>query len=250
MRNFYLYFLLYFLTGSFITPIIILFVIYLILDRMYFGLLSTYIIQPIKRRKRIKILLNELQINKTNASNALELGTLYFEARKYKKSIEYLNRAEERIDNSARLHTYKGMSLMEIKEYEKGREELQKALEKDSSVIYGLPYIYLLQYEMSKEPRNVAEIEKLEKSLDRYANTENFYRMGRIYRKFGDKQKALEMFKLSLRDYSYVQKKFRRPHRKWAFLSRFHKSLPLSIAIIVIIFIIIVSGFIGLLINL
>ena len=244
MRNFYLYFLLYYLTGSFITPIIILLVIYLILDKMYFGLLSTYIIEPVKRRKRIKVLLTELQLNKTNASSALELGMLYFEAKKYFKSIEWLEKAEERIDNSARLNTYKGMSLMEIKEYEKGREELLKALEKDSSVIYGLPYIYLLRYEMSKEPKNRAEIDKLAKSVDKYANTENLYRMGRIYKKFGDKQKALEMFNQSLREYSYVQKKFRKPHRKWAFLSRFHKSLPLSVAIIISI--IIVAGFIGL----
>jgi tetratricopeptide (TPR) repeat protein len=216
---------------------------------MYFGLFSEYIINPIKRRKRIKVLLTELHLNKTNANNALELGRLYFEGKKYKESIEYLNRAQERIDNSARLHTYKGMSYMEIGECEKGREELLKALELDNSVIYGLPYIYLLRNEMSKEHVNREEVEKLEKSLDRYANTENFYRMGRIYKKFGDKQKALEMFKLSLRDYSYVQKKFRRPHRKWAFLSRFHRSLPLSISIIAAILIIIAAGFTTMILN-
>ncbi len=245
MKNFYLYFVLYFLTGSFIFPLIILFIVYLILDRIYFGLFSEYIIEPVKRRKRIKALLRELQLNKSNANSALELGRLYFESKKYKKSIDYLNRAKERIDNSARLHAYMGMSYMELKQYENGREELLKALELDKSVIYGLPYIYLIKYEMGKEQVDTEEVSELEKGLEKFKNTENYYRLGMIFKKSGDKQKAREMFNLSLRDYSYVQKKFRRPHRRWALLSRFHKSLALSVAIIVCIFAALVFYFAG-----
>lgn len=245
MKSFYLYFLLYFLTGNFIFPLIILFIAYLILDRIYFGLFSEYIIEPIKRRKRIRVLLTELQLNKSNANSALELGRLYFEGKKYRKSIDYLNRAKERIDNSARLHAYMGMAYMELKQYESGREELLKALELDNSVIYGLPYIYLIKFEMGKEQIDKEEVSRLEKGLDKFKNTENFYRLGMIYKKSGEKQKAGEMFSLSLRDYSYVQKKFRRPHRKWALLSRFHRSLPLSLAIIAGLLVVVVLYFIG-----
>ncbi len=245
MKTFYLYFLFYFLTGSYITPIIILLIAYLILDRMYFGFMSEYIIEPVRRRKRIKALLKELELNRSNANSALELGMLYFEGKKYGKSVEYLNRAKERIDNSARLRAYMGMSYMEQRRYEEGREELLKALEIDNSVIYGLPYIYLIQYEMGKGQVDTGEVSRLEKSLDRFSNTENFYRRGRIYNKSGYKEKAREMFNLALIEYSYVQKKFRRPHRKWAFLSRFHKSPALSVLIIAVIIAVILSGTVG-----
>lgn len=244
MKSFYLlYFLFYFLTGNFITPLIFIFIIYIIIDKMYFGLLSDLIFGPLKRKKRIKTLLTELELNKTNANSALEAGILYFESKKYKNAIEYLQKAKERIDDSARLFVYSGMAHMELKEYEKGREEIHKALEIDSSVIFGLPYIYLIRYELSKQSVNTEEVVKLEESLDRFANTENFYRMGRVYQKSRNQEKAVEMFTFALKDYSYIQKKFRRIHRKWALLARFHKSLWLSVSILLILLILFIVSF-------
>ncbi|MDP4181208.1 MAG: tetratricopeptide repeat protein [Bacillota bacterium] len=223
MKFWILFYILNLLTGNFIVTIIILFVAYLIIDRMFFNFISGGILDPIKRRRRIKSLLFELRINPSNANSAMELGVLYFESKKYEKAIQQLDKAHERIDNSPRLHAYKGMSSMELGRDEEGKEELIRALEMDNSVIFGLPYIYLIRYELSSKKSDLETIDKLEKSLERFSNTENFYRLGKVYKKNGNKKKALEMFDLAIKDYSYVQKRLKRLHRKWAWLARINK---------------------------
>lgn len=223
MKYWFIFFILNSIIGNFILTLIILFVAYLILDRMFFNIISGSIFGPIKRKRRIKSLLFELRLNPSNANNALELGTLYFESKKYTNAIEMLDRAYERIDNSPRLHAFKGMSLMELSRTEAGKEELLKALKLDNSVIFGLPYIYLIRYELGSENPDMDKVVELEKAVAKFANTENFYRMGKVYRKSGNNKKAVEMFDMAIREYSYVQKKFRRIHRKWVWLSRINK---------------------------
>lgn len=245
MKTLSLYFLLSMLTHSFYMPIIILFVGYLIFDRFYFGLLSG-ITAPIKRKKRIRALSDELLINHSNANSALELGTLYFESKRFNLAIELLQKAGQRIDDSARLHCYMGMAFAELGKFEESREELLKAVELNKGVCYGLPYIYLLEYELRQADVDSARVSELEASIDNYANTENFYRMGKLYRKLGFKGKAAEMFEHALKNYSYTQRSIRRLHRKWAFLSRFYRSFAKSVAIVAMVCLLIVSGFGGL----
>jgi tetratricopeptide (TPR) repeat protein len=175
-------------------------------------------------------LLFELKLNSSNANNALELGTLYFESKKHANAIEMLDKAYERIDNSPRLHAYKGMSLMELGQNEEGKVELLKALYLDNSVIFGLPYIYLIRYELTSQNPDMGRAAELEKSIGRFANTENFYRMGKVYKKSGNNKKAIEMFDMAIKEYSYVQKKLRRIHRKWAWLSRINKLVTKHVA--------------------
>ncbi|MCL4439197.1 MAG: tetratricopeptide repeat protein [Firmicutes bacterium] len=219
LKGFVLYYILSMLTHNPFLALIMLLVIYGVADRTYFGFLPDFS-APFKRRNRIKRLLAELAVNPANADNAQELGILYFDKKNYSLALKYLQKANEKVNNSARLYLYLGMTYMELNEPDKGKESLDKAVELDRKVGHGLPYIYLLRYELNQHGAASEKTTELEQGLSNFASTENFYRMGRAYKDQGNKQKAKEMFAHALEEYAYVPNRVRRIHRKWAILSR------------------------------
>lgn len=218
-KGFILYYILSALTHSPLLALFLLFVLYAVADRAYLGFLPD-ISAPLKRNGNIRALRAELALNPANAAAAQELGTLYFEKKNYSRALEYLSLAAEKIHNSARLYLFLGMVYMELNRPEKGKAALDRVLELDSRVGYGLPYIYLIQFELKQDKANEAAIKKLETDLERYAGTENFYRLGMVYKKHGYRQRAKEMFRRAISEYAYVPKGMRRLHRKWAILAR------------------------------
>ncbi len=216
LKGFFLYYLLSLLTGNPIFGLVLLIFIYILLDKTYLGFLPDFS-RTFRRNTRINALLSELQVNPANANAAQELGILYFEKKKYREALAFLQKAHEKVKNSARLYLYMGMAYMELGERESGRTALVKAVELDRKAGHGLPYIYLLRYEMEG---NNQPVTNMEDHFSDFANTENFYRMGMVYKKAGRVREAEEMFRCALEEYAYVPKPLRRLHRKWAILSR------------------------------
>lgn len=219
LKGFFVYYLLSRLTGNPFLGLVILIVLYTLLDKTYLGFLPDFS-RPFMRNSRIRSLVSELQVNPANASAAQELGVLYFEKKKYHKALVFLQKAHERVKNSARLYLYMGMAYMESGEQEAGMTALLKAIELDRKTGHGLPYIYLIRYELDKTGVKSEAIERYESDFENFANTENFYRMGLVYKNSGRSREAGEMFRRALEEYAYVPKTLKRIHRKWALLSR------------------------------
>ncbi len=222
MKAIPLYFLLSMLTGNPILALVVLLLLYGFIDRLYFRFLPDFF-APLKRNSRIKNLQRLIYLNPSNADALLELGVLYFEKRRYDRCIEYLNRAGEKIENSARLYMYLGMASFEINNSSGGIKFLEKALELNPSVGYGLPYVYMLRYHLESGNSQKELFSKLEERFQSFANTENFFRMGKVYKNSGDRIKAKEMFEHALRDYTYCPRALRKLHRRWAFFSWLNK---------------------------
>lgn len=218
MNNTFLIYLILRLLGTpFFTIIIILVVIYLF-DRFFLGVLPN-IFAPIKRRSTSKRLESELRINPANASNAMELGILYFDRKRYSKALEYLNKAYERIKDSDRLFLYRGMALIETGSRQEGMDNLRRAVAINEGTGYGLPYVYLLSNAMNDSGISQEERKTLQDKFWRYANAENLYRMGMMYKRHGDRGKAKEMFDNAIKEYSYCPRNLKKLHRRWALLS-------------------------------
>jgi len=219
-KGFFLFYLLSIITRNPLLALILLVVLYVVADKAYFGFLPD-LFAPVKRSQRIRALQDQLALNPADANAAQELGILFFEKKKYSRAVGYLEQANKKVTNSARLYLYMGMAYMEMKETEKGKQELDQAVELDRRVGHGIPYIFLLDYELKKPSDNAEMVKRLEEGLTGFANTENFFRMGMVYKKAGDRQKARDMFEKALSEYSYVPRRMRRIHRKWAVFSRF-----------------------------
>lgn len=221
LKGFFLYYILTALTHNPLLSLVLLFVLYAVADRAYIGFLPDFF-APLKRSRQIKSLLADLALNPANAAAAQELGILFFEKKKYHKALEFLNKAGEKIHNSGRLYLYLGMTCLELNRPEDGKEALEKAVETDRKAGYGLPYIYLIRYELSRPDPNEVELDKLEADLQRFPSTENFFRLGMVYKNHGRHQKAQAMFRHALEEYASVPRGLRRLHRRWAILSRLH----------------------------
>ncbi|PKM80539.1 MAG: hypothetical protein CVU89_13390 [Firmicutes bacterium HGW-Firmicutes-14] len=214
-----LFFILSMIVRNPFLAIILLFVIYAIMDKAYFGFLPDFL-APLKRNSRINTLLKELGVNPANADAAQELGILFYEKKRYDRALEYLKMAAKKVENSARLYLYIGMAYFELDRSEEGAEILSRALELDRRTGHGLPYIYLLRYELERPGQSPEKVRKLEEGLGNFESTENHFRMGMVYKRHGNREKAKEMFRQALDDYSYVPGRMRKIHRKWAFLAR------------------------------
>lgn len=221
LKGFALYYILSMITHNPILALILIFVFYAVADKAYFGFLPDFM-APLRRNSQIKSLLAELAVNPANAASAQEVGILYFERKRYNKALKYLTKAHERIKDSARLYLYLGMTYMELRQFDKGKEALDNAVTMEKKVGHGLPYIYLLQYELERQVLDSAAINQLEEGLTNFASTENFFRAGIVYKKQGNREKAREMFSLAVEEYQGVPKRMRRIHRKWAILAKLH----------------------------
>lgn len=224
MKSFYLYILLSMLTGNPLMAIILVFVIYALVDRYYFGFLPDFT-RLFRRNIQIKNHLRELHVNPQNAHAAFSLGVLYFEKKKYGEALKYLEHPRLKNEDSASYFNYLGMTLMELDRVDEGKEYIVKALELEPRAGYGLPYVYLINNEMSQTVPDRNKINELEQKVERFANTEILYKLGMAYRKFGDREKARELFSKAITEYSYCPRGIRRLHRKWALLSRFRRVL-------------------------
>jgi tetratricopeptide (TPR) repeat protein len=220
-NTFLIYLVLRLLGTPFFTIIIILVVIYLF-DRFFLGVLPN-IFAPIKRRSTSKRLESELRINPANASNAMELGILYLDRKRYSRALEYLNKAYERIKDSDRLFLYRGMALIETGSRQEGVDNLRKAVAINEGTGYGLPYVYLLSNAMKDPGISQEERKTLQDKFWRYANTENLYRMGMMYKRHGDRENAKEMFDNAIKEYSYCPRNLKKLHRRWALLSMLNR---------------------------
>lgn len=224
LKGFFLYYLLSALTGNPLLAFIIIIIVYILLDKAYLGLLPNFS-APFRRNGRITNLLSLIKVNPANADAAQELGTLYFEKKNYSRALEYFEMAHEKVKTSARLYLYLGMTYMELGQSDQGKKALDKAVELDRKTGHGLPYIYLLRYELNRSVGDPETLTGLEQEFERFANTENFFRMGRVYKHAGRLQEASEVFNLALKEYAYVPKTLRRIHRKWAILSWLNKAV-------------------------
>ncbi len=226
-----LYFISYilsFFTHSYFGVLILIMIIYLIADRIFLGFITDGIIKIILQSKRIKILKKELVLNPDNYADLMELGTIYYQKKNYKAALENLLKAKRKIDDSAELYLYIGISYIELKQLDDGYKYLMKAVGLNKKAGYGLPYLYLIKYELSSGIIKEEKLKKLEEEMANFSNTENSYRLGVLFRSKGYKGKAKEMFKNALSEYSFCQRKLKRLHRKWAFLAGITKSPVLS----------------------
>lgn len=224
MRSFYLYFLFSYLTGNPLIALILVFAVYGLVDKLYFGFLPDFT-KGVRANHQIKSHLRELTVNPQNAHAALTLGILYFEKKKYSQARDAFQHPKLEKDGTANYYYYLGMTMMELKEKVSGKTFIEKALEMDPRIGYGLPYIYLLKNEMDQGIPNKSTVEELEEKVERFGNTENLYRMAMVYRSLGNKEKAGEFFGKAIETYAYCPRGLKRIHRKWAILARLYRTI-------------------------
>lgn len=221
LRFIYYYLIFRLFMGNPLLALFILFIIYAIVDRKFIGLMPDFF-KPLKRKKRIKDLEENIKLNPSNTESYRELGYLYLEDKKYQKAINNFRKALDKMSQYAEIHLHLGKANYLLGNKDEGIEELLKALEISPKAGYGEPYIYLLDYEINKKKPSREIINQFIKNLHTYGTVENLYKGGRVLKSY-DNVQANELLLDALETYKVSPKYLKKSNRRWAFLAKINQ---------------------------
>jgi len=215
LKTFGLYLIISMLTRNPLLALLIVFLIYVFIDRTFIGILPDFA-APLRRRQRLGRLQREVEVNPYNANAQMELGELYFEHGDYKKAVYQLQKALVKMENSALAHYYLGASLLHL-ERAAGLQNLTKALAINPKVAQGYPYLYLLKYG-GKD--SLASAEELQDNLLRYGSVGTFFEAGKYFKRAGQPKLAAKFFQEVLDIYRISAPGMRRRLRRKALYAK------------------------------
>ena len=218
MRYFFLYALLSYVLRNPLLILLGLAIVYLVIDRGFIGLLPDFT-RPFRRRRHMTRLAEEIRLNPANATGQLELGALYLERGQASRALPFLEKAHERMADSARALLVLGACYHRLGRESEAKEVLEQAIAINPKVGYGEPYYYLLAIALQVKTRDEAVLTELKERILSRGSTEVFYRTGRILLRSGDRAGARAMFQEAVDNYQASPKGFRRAHRRFAVAS-------------------------------
>lgn len=219
MKFFGLFFLLSWLLQSSLGRLLLLAAGLWYLDNRYFGILAM-LWAPVARMQRIGGLKASVASNPTDIRSMVELGEHFLRAGQPQPALEWVERAIERGEDSARALFIQGAALVELKRYEDGQAKLSTALELNADLFFGEPYLYLLQEALATEGLHGDRIGKLVAGLQRYDSVEVLTRAGQLLTRAGRSDLGKPLLEAALQNFSYTPKGMRRRARRWAFRAR------------------------------
>lgn len=100
MAKFFIFWILWLVTGNPFFALFIFFIILYLLDRRFIGLLPG-MVQPIRRNRRIRQLKQNLLLNPHHTSNKQELAEYLMEKKRYQEALSFLREIQDIIPDSA-----------------------------------------------------------------------------------------------------------------------------------------------------
>jgi tetratricopeptide (TPR) repeat protein len=220
--------------GNPFLAILLLITLYLIIDKRFIGLLPD-LTRPWQRRKRLRQLKELAELRPFDSATQLELGMLLFEAGKAQDALPHLEKAAAKLDNHAAAQYYYGAACVELDQYAKGIEALEKAIAVRPEVQYGMPFVYLTRATLqlnkqvkaeatnSTDPSSPDGKERIDEwiaTVMRFGNVETCYRMGLALQQAGLNEQARSMYQEAITIYSKSPAFTRRQTRRWYFRAR------------------------------
>lgn len=221
MKSIFLFSLITLLTGSPVLALAIIIIAYVFIDRRFIGILPDFAAFW-RRRARTGMLEGVVSANPHNGDALLELGILYFERKQYRRAIDVLERAYEKMKDWPDVHFYLGAASYEAGDTGRGLGEIQEAVGINPKISHGFPYIYLIRAALEKQDPGSRDIDDLMNKLLRFGSVQAFFKAGRIFNKHGEKSRAEKMFREVLENYRLSSATFRRTYRRMAIMARFY----------------------------
>lgn len=218
MRFFFYYFLFRIFLGNPLLALIILYLLYLLIDRRFIGLFPDFL-GPFKRKSRIKGLEEQVKINPANVDAYRELGQLYLEGKNYNQAVKCFEKCLAKMNDYADIHFGLGKGLFLMGRKDEGSVEILKALQINPKIGYGEPYIYLLENQLTNNKNDSEKIANYIQKIRQFGTPEILYKGGSHLYSY-DQVKAKELLQEALNTYKAIPGNFRKIHRRWAFLTR------------------------------
>ncbi len=214
-----LFFLITWLMGSTLGRLILLALLLWYLDTRYLGLMAA-LWAPVVRARKIAGLRHAVEVNPSDVRAMVELGEHYLRAGKYQVAADYLQKALERGEDTARAVYLMGAAQVKLGQRAEGRARLEEAVAQQPEVAYGEPYLYLLEEAVATGGPQSERVEELVRELNQFDSVEILTRAGRICAAAGRTDLARQLYRDAIRNYGYIPRKMRRRERRWLIRAR------------------------------
>ena len=221
MTKFFLFYLLFRLTGNPLIAIVLILVIAYLADRRFVGIFPS-VTRPFVVRKRMSLLQNSLRLNPHDTSSKVELARLLLERKRYAEALPLLQDASRVMSDSAEVTYEHGYCELKLGHLAEGEALVLKALELNPRTYYGEPYLRLAEAFASTEPdKAISYLESFHAIHS--SSVEGYYRLGQLYAMLGKTNEAKRAYQEAAAIYKGLPAYKKRMERKWAWLSSLKK---------------------------
>lgn len=219
MGKFFIFYILYWITGNPIIALVFLLVLYFAVDRTYLGFLPDPL-RALRTSSRIRELRKVVSINPHDGRSLKELGICLVEKGDYQEARRFFEPAEAKMSEDPEFNYYHGISAARTGNIVKGRELFEKAVNASPALKYGEPYLMMAEvYIDNADYRSALPLlEKFEKIHS--SSSRGFYRLGLVKLKLGSKAEGMEYLKKAIKVFREAPFFKRKTDRKWAWRSR------------------------------
>ncbi|WP_232695503.1 tetratricopeptide repeat protein [Brevibacillus daliensis] len=222
MGKFFIFSLLFWITGNPFVALLVIFLILYLLDLRFVKLMPN-LFRPIKQSNRLRRIMQDIRLNPHDTSSKLEAARILMEKRRYGEAKQYLDEISKVMKDSAEFLSDYGILHIKMGDKVEGEALLKQALHLNPRVKYGEPFLYLSEVyaekDTSKAMNFLTELQKLNSS-----SAEVCYRMGLLFAQMGQKEEAKQAYNEAIEVYRGLPKYKKRMERRWALLSRFKMS--------------------------
>ncbi|HET6514711.1 MAG TPA: tetratricopeptide repeat protein [Thermodesulfovibrionales bacterium] len=219
MGKLFLFYIAYLLTGSPITALLVLLLVFFAVDRAYLGLVPDPL-KTLKTSARIRELKQAVSINPHDGRSLKELGICMIDRGDYQNALRYFAMAETKMSDDPEFNYYHGIAAARTGNIDKGRVLFEEAVNASPTLKYGEPYlmmaeVYIDNGDYTSAVRLLEKFEKIHSSSSR-----GFYRMGLVKLKLGAKDEGREYLEKAIRVFKESPFFKRKIDRKWAWKAR------------------------------
>jgi tetratricopeptide (TPR) repeat protein len=220
MIKFFLFSLLWMITGNPIIAIIVMLLVYYFIDRRYIGLLPS-ISKPFRRALRISNLKRQIAVNPHDMPAKYDLAQVYIERNQHQNALILLEGLSASMQKSPDVQYDTGVCHLALGHLEEGEGFILEALSEDSKLRHGEPYLRLATAYLTRDPEKSMELLQ-EFQTRNVSSCESYYRMGLLYKNFHDITSAMEAWNQCLDTYRVLPRFRKRVERRWALLAWMH----------------------------
>jgi len=215
----FLFYILMLITRNSLLSLLIVLVLYFVLDRRYIGLLPDFS-APLRTRREVSRLKREVMLNPHNAEALSDLGRDLVRMKRYREGVEYLGRALNRMSDIPETQFYLGVGYLYLKDLDRAKNHLQKAVQLDPRYRYGEPYLRMGDYHVERN-----ELDEALKSYEAFtgihtSSSEGFFKIGELQLRKGDSDKAKIYFRKSMQAFRGSPAHKKRIDRPWYWKAR------------------------------
>ncbi|MEK6775617.1 MAG: tetratricopeptide repeat protein [bacterium] len=219
MSKLFLFYILMRITRNPLLALLIVLILYFVLDRRYIGLLPDFS-APFRTRREIARLKREVTLNPHNAEALSDLGRDLVRMQRYREGVAYLDRALNKMSDIPETRFYLGLGYLYLKDLERAKEHLQKAIQLDPRYRYGEPYLRLGDYY-----RDINSLDDALKSYDAFtgihtSSSEGFFKIGEVWLRKGDPEKAVTFLRKAMQAFRGSPAHKKRIDRPWFWKAR------------------------------